>query len=829
MQNQGGKKLSNKKKLFAIIAAVAMLAGMLAFSVVPGFAGTTATVTALSVPAVQTSFPNGAVYPNNELGTILINGMGVTAGENDTITVAMPGGVTLGAPSGTPTATNNDSVISIPEMLPSTTTPNAFYYNGTGVAENLTNVKITNTSVSFTVYAETTGTAAILISTPVSSVSGAGTGPINVYVQDTNAIVPAGNVQIGTIVSPGTITTVSSTASLSQGSEGSVTINVGENTPDALEPYDVTSASTGQNVGQYYEIKLPTYFEWTSPTITSLSGGWTQAVEVSGAPTFTNVEYNGQWYDLVAATQGTQGTIQASNGDWYYEPGTVFYNYTSGSRELYLYFGSSTGSVGFLQIGAAAGSNNIEAQYNAPSGNIVATVEGTNLGVTPASITIGTCGQYNVTTTNGTGTVILGQQGQTLPSFSISESVAGTLIQGRSITLTLPSGCYWTPTNLPIAYTTTGSVVLSAATTADLSSNEQALTYTVQQQDTGSTPSTIEFQSGEIDVDTSATVGPLNIQVSGSGINETVQAGTITNSVTATPASNPLPSVVVGQQNQPVSNFTITETAAGNFEAYNLWIVAPNGVTFNSVPTVSVTSGDLAIGAAQLSNYSNGINNEIIVPITTQSSNNQPGTISVKGLSVNLDTSVPTGQISLEIGGPALVDNISSGWPTKGISYPSGTTENISGTFVASVPVANVVNSVVTTTPSSTPSTGHGSATFTVGATVYSVNNVQYVMDVAPYISNGRTFVPVRYLGDALGAQVSWDASTQTVTLTRGSDTETLTIGSTTMTVNGTAETMDVAPVIVNGRTMLPARWVAQGFGAQVGWNPATQEVLITW
>jgi hypothetical protein len=825
-----------------------MLAGMLGFGAVPAIAGTTASVTALSIPAIQTSY-------SGSLGTILVDGMGVGVTQTDTITMAVPGGVTLNPGSSTASGQNTDSVISIPEYLPGTTTPNALWYgsysNGPTQevqTNNLNNVTTTATSVSFQVYAEGTGTGAILLNTPVSSVSGAGSGPINFYVQDTDAIVPAGNIQVGTVVSPGTITTVTSTASISQGGTENATINLGENTPGSLEPTPIYSNGTvtgWQNNSGYYEIKLPSYFEWQTPVppassipITSMSGGWTQAISNTnstfGPPTLTSVDVPSGttvtggpnagavvpagYYDLASGTTGGYITV---GGTSYEEPGTVFYSYGTGTRELYLAFGSSMGPVGFLQI-----TGGVQAQYNAPNGNIVATVKGTDVGVTPGNITVGTTGNYSVTTTAGTGTVILGQQGQTLPTFSISESVAGTLIVNRSITLTLPSGMYWTPTNLPIAYTTTGSVQLSAVSSSDISSNGQSLTYNITQADTGSTPSTIEFESGEVDVDTSATPGPVNVTVVGSGLNETVQAGTLVSSVTATAASNPLPSVLVGNQNQSVSNFTLTETKSGNMEAYDLWIIAPNGVTFDGAPTASVTSGDLSIGAAMLSNYSNGINNEIVIPVTTKSSNNAPGTISVSGLSINLSSSVPTGPISLEIGGPALVDNNTSpGWPTKGITYP----DQITGTYVASVPVANVTNSVVTTTPTSPTTPTSGSADFTVGATVYSVNGVQYVMDVAPYISNGRTFVPVRYLGDALGATVSWDAATQTVTLTKGSNTETMNIGSTTMTVNGAAVTMDVAPVIVNSRTMLPARFVAQGLGAQVGWNPATQEVLITW
>jgi hypothetical protein len=103
-------------------------------------------------------------------------------------------------------------------------------------------------------------------------------------------------------------------------------------------------------------------------------------------------------------------------------------------------------------------------------------------------------------------------------------------------------------------------------------------------------------------------------------------------------------------------------------------------------------------------------------------------------------------------------------------------------------------------------------------------------MDVAPFIMSGRTFVPVRYLAYGLGltdSNISWNPVTQTVMLIKGSTTVTLTIGSTVDTVNGIAQNMDVAPMIANDRVMLPARWVAQAFGYDVGWWPETQQVSI--
>ncbi len=123
------------------------------------------------------------------------------------------------------------------------------------------------------------------------------------------------------------------------------------------------------------------------------------------------------------------------------------------------------------------------------------------------------------------------------------------------------------------------------------------------------------------------------------------------------------------------------------------------------------------------------------------------------------------------------------------------------------------------------------SAEFVIGMSQYFVNDqVPGVsMDAAPYIdsASGRTLVPVRYLADALGAQIAWDGTIQTVTVTGGNTNIDMTIGSTTLTGGGQASQMDVSPVINNGRTYLPARWVANALGYQVDWNAAYQIVII--
>ena len=101
--------------------------------------------------------------------------------------------------------------------------------------------------------------------------------------------------------------------------------------------------------------------------------------------------------------------------------------------------------------------------------------------------------------------------------------------------------------------------------------------------------------------------------------------------------------------------------------------------------------------------------------------------------------------------------------------------------------------------------------------------------DVAPRIVNNRTMVPVRAVFEALGAEVVWHGQTETVTAdTADGDTITLTIGSRALYVNETAVEMDIAPFVTGGRTLAPVRFIAEALGAQVTWVEDSQAVYIT-
>jgi titin len=117
----------------------------------------------------------------------------------------------------------------------------------------------------------------------------------------------------------------------------------------------------------------------------------------------------------------------------------------------------------------------------------------------------------------------------------------------------------------------------------------------------------------------------------------------------------------------------------------------------------------------------------------------------------------------------------------------------------------------------------------------YTVNGISMMMDVAPVILESRTLGPVRYIAEALGADVAWDPVERKVTLTRGSTVIELWIGRNTARVDGAymlidLQNPDVEPVILPpGRTMLPFRFIAEQLGASVGWDPVKREVTITY
>ena len=102
------------------------------------------------------------------------------------------------------------------------------------------------------------------------------------------------------------------------------------------------------------------------------------------------------------------------------------------------------------------------------------------------------------------------------------------------------------------------------------------------------------------------------------------------------------------------------------------------------------------------------------------------------------------------------------------------------------------------------------------------LNDKQLTFEVPPVIENGRTMVPLRTIFEAMGANVTWNATSRVVTASKGAITVILPINASTPKVNGSVCSLDVPPRIVKNRTLAPLRFVGEAFGGRVSWNTKT-------
>ncbi|MCD8181614.1 MAG: hypothetical protein LUF26_09105 [Firmicutes bacterium] len=127
-----------------------------------------------------------------------------------------------------------------------------------------------------------------------------------------------------------------------------------------------------------------------------------------------------------------------------------------------------------------------------------------------------------------------------------------------------------------------------------------------------------------------------------------------------------------------------------------------------------------------------------------------------------------------------------------------------------------------------TSSSAAGTITLQIGSNILTADGVDTTLDVPAQIIDDRTMVPLRAIFEALGASVEWDGDTQTVTSVKGDITVKLTIGENAIYKNGVATELDVAGQIVDDRTLVPVRAIAESFDSDVAWDADTQTVTIT-
>lgn len=99
--------------------------------------------------------------------------------------------------------------------------------------------------------------------------------------------------------------------------------------------------------------------------------------------------------------------------------------------------------------------------------------------------------------------------------------------------------------------------------------------------------------------------------------------------------------------------------------------------------------------------------------------------------------------------------------------------------------------------------------------------------ELPPYVDQGNTMVPMRTLFEKLGFTVSWDPDNRAALAQKGDVSISLGIGKSTAAVNSVQYYLDAVPVIKNGSTFMPLRFVSEAAGAEVLWDQTTRSVTL--
>lgn len=440
----------------------------------------------------------------------------------------------------------------------------------------------------------------------------------------------------------------------------------------------------------------------------------------------------------------------------------------------------------------------------AKAGEVKATISGDS-SLTATELKVATYAEYSVSVSGADAKdVVAGKREQEIGKIVIEEKLPGTLVAGRTIYLTLPDKVKWDENNYPTVSegdSSSGHAVLSSFTA--VGTDRRTIKATVQSPSSGGGSQKLVLKGGKVTV-AADFAGDIEVQVSGSAGASGKAKVAVAKAPIAVTASG-APEVVIGLQAQAGADLTITETKAEALkdDSY-LEIVTPPGVRFAAAPTFAVTDGDLTLGSVVTDTDWEWVQ----VKVKTASS--VPSTIKVSNIKLIVDRTVPEGQIVLKVGGDALVENAFDPYFADVM-------------WAARVPVAKVI------TPA--PKEETVTATFTVGSTSYKVGGQEKTMDVAPFIENNRTYLPIRYAAYAVGVgedSIFWDNATRTATIVKGDRVVQLVADSWIMRLNGAEIRMDAEAKIVNGRFVLPIRWVANALGCQVAWDEAKQTVTVT-
>lgn len=451
---------------------------------------------------------------------------------------------------------------------------------------------------------------------------------------------------------------------------------------------------------------------------------------------------------------------------------------------------------------------------NVPDGAIIATIAGAD--VTQANVTLATVGVAGVVTVssrNPVDPVTAGRLGVEVADLRFTENVADALLGNRIVTLTLPVGFTWSEVVVP------GSILEASP---EVSNSGRTLSYWTATNPAPTTGSHFDFSRIRINTAINAPVGDIVVTVGGTaGVSGTAVLATLRSAVAVTVPA--VTNVRADAPGQAVGNIVVTEAFAGALRMGTLTVQLPEGFAFDGTPSVEVSnvigteptiSGPVSVDPA--TRTARVTLNAAVAPTNVAS-------VTFSGIRVNTARAlrVLLGPLDVTVGGTAFLQQ--EGTPpvepvVVGLARLAGVdVGDAVGSSIATVTAANIVSATARTT------------VFTVDSTAFTVDGVAQTLEVAPVVTDGRTMMPLRAAANAAG--VTNDNilfSNGVITIIRGDRVAQFTLGSTTMVVNGVSFAMDVAPSLVQGRTLIPVRWVATALGVPVVWDAAARTITVT-
>lgn len=410
--------------------------------------------------------------------------------------------------------------------------------------------------------------------------------------------------------------------------------------------------------------------------------------------------------------------------------------------------------------------------------------------IEPDRLDVGTYGDYEaeIEIDYRVPKVFAGFKEQEIGTLVIEEEVAGSLIENRSVLLTLPANARWHESSLDDFDRDEG---LDLQYKGLIGRDDRTAKFLVKKA-SNDDPAEITLEGVEVYLEAGKT-GDLVVEVSGSaGLRDEIVVAKIIAPISVEAVSSPR--VVIGHNRQPAGDIIITESKAGalNEDELELVLSGYGGIEFDGTPKVEVVNGDLEIGDVDV--------DDNVLTISIKDESKRASTIKISYIAYRLYRTIPFGDIEVDVQGPAVVETFA----LAELDDDFNTEE-----------AARVVNAFckyhTTVEPEEMP------ISITLG-------------DKGSYISDGRMMVKLRDAAVALGVaeqNILWDGATKTVTLIKGDRVVQITVGEPQVKLNGIPLPTDKGAQIKDDRTYISLSAAAVAFGAAVEWDNFTKTATI--